>query len=134
MTASDNWDPSPTLRTWYSHVTTGDRGYLVRRNGKDAVRLDRGPTVEIIKPLNKEWQPDEERRPISRGALARVAYVAHQAFCRALGEHEAARTEWESLSDQERQCWLDGTGPDGPIDETVRLYQLIWRLFSGMAS
>lgn len=133
MTLPDNWDPPDNNRTWYTHQTTGERAYLVRRRGQEMVRLDRGPTVELIKRLNSDWALDETRRPLNLGQLARVAYIAHQALCKALGDHESARTEWESLSDFERQCWLNGTGPDGP-DEAALLYRVIWRVLSGMAS
>ncbi len=106
-----DYEPQPNQRDWYSHTRTGDRGYLVRRDGTDYVKLDR-PNEEILKRLNGEWHKDEEHRPMTVAQIAQVAFEADKKLCFFLGQHERARKEWPSLSDKERIAWMR-EGPKG---------------------
>lgn len=112
-----NYEPQPNQRDWYSHTRTGDRGYLVRRDGVDYVKLDR-PNEEILKRHNGEWHKDEEHRPMTTAQIAQVAYEADRKLCFFLGKHERARKEWVSLSDKERIAWMrEGPKEPGPREE-----------------
>jgi hypothetical protein len=103
---TDNWDPAPTEREWFSHRHSGDRGYKVRRNGQEHIKLDR-PAEDITQPFKAHvWEPDQEYRPMTAAQVAQVAFAADKALCFFLGKHEAARREWASLSDKQKQFWM----------------------------
>lgn len=109
-----NWDPLPNERTYYSHVMTGDLGWMVRRDGKDCIRLDR-PNQEIVKVFREgEWTPNLDHRPITKLQLVQVAYEADRKLCFFLGLHGEARREWAAMREQDRLKWAahgPGAGP-----------------------
>lgn len=106
-----DWDPEPHGREWYSHTRTGERGYFVRRGGKNCIRLDR-PMEDISKPFNEsEWNPDREHRPMTAAQVAQIAFEADRKLCFYLGLRERSRKEWQSLSDKQRQFWMS-KGPN----------------------
>ena len=107
-----NYEPQPNQRDWYSHTRTGDRGWLVRRDGVDYIKLDR-PNEEILKRFQQgEWHRDEEHRPMTVAQVAQIAYEADRKLCFFIGQHDRARKEWPSLSDKERIAWMK----EGPTD------------------
>ena len=124
-----DWDPLPNDRIWFRNRKTGDRGYKVRRDGVEMIRLDRGSQEIILKMA--EFDPDHERRPINRGQLAIVAFEADRALCRALGKHKQAAKQWPSLSEEERRTWLT----TGPTSSLIRkqLFKSINDLLSSLA-
>lgn len=102
---ADHWDPAEHERTYYSHMTTGDVGWMVRREGKDCIRLDR-PNHEIIRPYRQdEWQPELQHRPLTKYQLLQVAFEADRKLCFFLGKHDIARREWLSLKEEDRIKW-----------------------------
>jgi hypothetical protein len=109
-----HWDPADHERSYYRHVMTGDLGWMVRRDGKDCIRLDR-PNQEIVKPFREqEWIPEHEHRPITRLQLVQIAYEADRKLCFFLGLHADARKEWASMREQDRLRWAQhgpGAGP-----------------------
>lgn len=112
----DNWDPKPDQRKYYRASADGQRGYLVRRDGKDCIRLDR-PMEELITPLDGSWILDAKLHVMSPHAAAKIAFIADQALCRATGEY-GSKTEWIDLHDRERIRFMkDGPDVGGFRDE-----------------
>ena len=113
-----HWDPTPDDRSYFRSATTGDLGWVVRREGKDRIRLDR-PAQEIILPFNdgNGWIVENELRPMTVYQAAQVAFEADRTLCRALGLYKEAKREWMSLTDAERIDWVD----NGPKKPTIRV-------------
>jgi hypothetical protein len=111
-----NWDPEPHKRQYYRNAQTGDRAWLVKRDGKDMVRMDRGP-VEDIRVFNeREWIEDAPAMAdFTDIQIAMVTFEADKALCRQMGDAKKAKREWLNLSDQQRIKWME----DGP-QETRR--------------
>jgi hypothetical protein len=119
-----NWDPAEDDRVYYRHSMTGDRGYLVRRAGKDCIRLDRAQ-VESVQPLTRgTWEPEGERRPFTRTQVCMIAFEADRKLCHALGLYGLARLEWQSLSQEVRKAWV----LEGPAKPPIRhdLYKAVF--------
>lgn len=115
------WDPAESERIWYRDIQKGDLGYLVRRNGKTMVRLDR-PMEDLVRPFRKNvWQADKEHRPITRHQVAKVAFEADKALCKVLGLHDKARREWQDLPEDMRIAWVE-KGPEDRLERT-RVYR-----------
>lgn len=118
-----NWDPAPNERAYYRSVGNGDRGYLVRRNGIDSVKLDR-PMQDIVRPFKEhEWAPEKEQRPLNPIEKARIAYAADQELCRAIGLIRGSRKTWLDISDDMRIQWTND-GPERP-EIRVKLFAMI---------
>ncbi len=111
---ADHWDPADHERSYYRHIMTGDRGYMVRRDGKDHIRWDR-PSQEITRPFREgEWIPEREHRPMTRLQLIQIAYEADRKLCFFLGLHSEARREWNAMHERDRLDWAargPGAGP-----------------------
>jgi len=109
-------DPPPNKRKYYLHLETGDRGYLVTRDGKLAIKWDRAMARDTTHELGK-WKKMVDEVPLfSMHQIAMVAFVADKEVCRALGQVDIAQRQWIDLSDKQRRDWmLDGpkakTGP-----------------------
>jgi hypothetical protein len=118
----DYFEPSPSDREWFSDAKTGDRGWLVRRDGRQYVRLDRGEN-ETLRPYQEHgWIPLKEVRPLTRMQLSQVAFEADRKLCFYLGLHNEARREWLSLSDEARIKWM-AKGPAGGHPARVKLWR-----------
>lgn len=127
----DNWDPKESEKVRYRHATTGDEGWLVRRNGQDMIKLNR-KAKEIIRPFNAvEWVPDREYRPLNRAGLAQICFEADREFCRQLGLHKMAKRDWRDLSQDEKISWMN----EGPASPTKRaeLYRAMWNVLEALA-
>ena len=119
----DDWDPEAHEKQWFSHGVTGDLGWLVRREGKDYIRLDR-PDLDEIRPYEpSDWRAKAEHRPISPAQLAMVMFMADKQYCLTMGMYEKAREDWASLSQKRRRVWIE-TGPTEDPDR-ARLYAAI---------
>lgn len=122
--APNYWDPLPSERTYYRHVMTGDRGWLVRREGKDMVKLDR-PMQDIVRPANAEWQQEPARAPMTLAQVAQVMFEADKKLCYWLGLHLEARAEWASLLEEERLEWMEEPptrgGPREALWNSIRI-------------
>lgn len=107
---------------------TGDLGFLIERDGRQFIKLDR-PNQEILRPFNAqtshEWQPDAVRRPLTNYQIGMVAFAADKALKAALGLHDTTKNEkaWLDLSDSQRRLWME----KGPVVDPVRasLYKAI---------
>lgn len=128
-----HWDPSPAERSWYTHRDTGDRGWLVRRDGRDCIRLDRGPHIDQTQRFGPTWVPDTGHRPLNLSQAARVAYAAYQELMRAQGAHGPSQRDWLALSDLERAAWLQGESPADATPEAASLHSSMWAFLSRLA-
>ncbi len=109
----------PERRTYWRHNQSGERGFRVEDKDADLIQLDR-PMETIQRPFHAgEWSVESEDRPIRRAALAQVAQAADAQLCKALGLHEHGKTEWLSLSDEQRILWMN----DGPQVFFTELFQ-----------
>ena len=124
MTATpDHWEPEAFQRIYVRHGRTGDLGYLVRRDGRDVVRLDR-VNQEIIQDYDPHmWTTEASYRPVSHVQVVQIAFAADQLLLKALGEHQKARKSWHEISEKQRKAWLE----EGPKDPPKRaeLYRAI---------
>lgn len=111
-----DWDPPPGQRIYVRNADTGQLGWLVRRNGKDCVRLDRANQEIITAFSGATWLQVVEHRPLNRVQLVQIAFEADKALLRSLGEYEKAKKEWLSLSDKQRVAWIE----EGPKDPPIR--------------
>ena len=108
---------------WYRSTVDGELGYLVERDGKQFMKLNR-PNEEVLRNYNEAaWTPLVEVRPLSKAALGRVCFEADLALCRALGIHAATQKTWIDLSDKQRIAWMER----GPQNDPARrsLWQAI---------
>lgn len=122
---SENEDPKPHERMYYRHTSTGDRGWLVRREGRDMIRMDRGAHEELREFKPTIWVRDNETRPLTVWSVAQVAFAADRQLCRAIGLHELAKKAWLDLSENKRREWME-TGPKGPeLEKRRKLYEAI---------
>lgn len=101
-------------RTAYRHRVSGDKGYLVSREGRDFILLDR-PGDPLERPFRPdEWIAEAEHRPITPMQLTAITYAADRELCRALGLHALARREWLSVPERERIAFMQDGPPKGP--------------------
>ena len=110
-----DWNPPDNKRTYYRRSTDGQLGWLVRRAGRQMIRLDR-PDEQIRALVDGEWVPDREHRPLNRGQVAQVCFAADRALCLALGLHKEAKREWIELRQEDKKVWLH----EGPPTPKVR--------------
>lgn len=119
--ADDSSDPPPDQRLYYRNRQTGDLGWLVRRGGKNVIRLDRGQREELrdfresSAGESPDWAAEHEPAKMTVSSCAKVAWAADQELCRALGLHGELVGEWLSLDEEVRIDWCkNGPGGDGP--------------------
>lgn len=123
MALPAEFEPEEDQREWYRDRDSGDLGWLVRREGKSMIRLDR-PMQEIIKPFRKnKWELEKQSRPMNKFQVTQVAFEADRKLCLVLGLHDKARREWLSLSDNQRIEW-EREGPTSPLSR-MTLYRAI---------
>lgn len=108
-----NWDPAERERTWYRSRKTGELAYLVVRDGKSLIRLDR-PDHEIVRQfVEADWIPELEHRPVTRAQCAALAYKADLDLCMVLGDF-TKRTLWQNLHEDVRIRWTEQGPPARP--------------------
>lgn len=127
----DKWDPNPLEREYFRHAQTGELGWVVGRDGKEMIRLDRGAHEELRVPNDRDWIAKEDVRPITKAELARIAFAADHQYCIAMGLRELARKDWLSLGDEDRRIWLE-RGPKEP-ETRRRLYLAITKVLEDIA-
>jgi hypothetical protein len=107
-----NWDPPPKDRTWYRCRKTGELAYLVTRDGRNMIRLNR--PEEIVRGfLEADWIPEVEHRPITRAAVTALAYDADLKLCTLLGDFRK-RPAWINLHEDVRVRWAQEGPPSKP--------------------
>lgn len=104
-------------RAYFRHRLTGDRGYLIERDGRKLIRMDTGPGAVEKNYVALHWIPDHQHQPKPKIAIARVAYEADIAYCQMMHlQRGVRRPEWPSLSRKKQMFWVD----EGPKDEGRR--------------
>lgn len=105
-------------RLYYRHVTQGHLGYLVQKDGRDYIQFDRVGEPVLRHFKHEEWIAEAEPRPLSDIAIARIAYEADRALCRALGMPQTK--DWLNLHDDERVSFLHN-GPPSAVRQGLWL-------------
>jgi len=114
VTEAVTWDPDPSARQWHRHKETSDRGWLVRREGKPAIRYDRGAHDQYVFNVG-EWEPLAEGLPVLNAAhIAQVCFEADKKLCWALGHIDLAGRQWADLHEKTRAKWIT----DGPLSKS----------------
>jgi len=132
MPTSPKTEVMPDERQWYSHVRTGELGYMVERDGVKHIKLDR-PNQDVSKPYREgEWHRERDRKPLNRQHLGMIAFAADTQLCRSLGLHEQSQRTWLSLTTEQRVAWMD-SGPQKPA-ERARLWAAIMKTLKPLAS
>lgn len=122
----DHWDPPQTERQYYRSSDTGDLGWLVRRDGKDRIRLDR-PMQEIVKPFDEgKWVEEREWKPFSRTQVQKLLFELDKQMCFLLSLYKEAKKDWLSLKDEERIEWMKN-GP-GPGNLRAEVYKAVFKI------
>lgn len=104
-------DPAPHERQYVRNAETGDRGYLIERDGETLVRYDR-PLEVIERRYNAgEWVPVHDARPMTVMQASMVAFEADKKLCQLLGDWKASRRDWSKMRDVERIDWANGRWP-----------------------
>jgi hypothetical protein len=120
--AGDYFEPLIAERVWYQHTQTGDRGYLVRREGKDAIRKDRPSTDDYTFNVG-EWKlAADATDKFSAVQIAQVQFEADKKLCWALGMPELAKRDWVNLTEKARLKWMKD-GPAAP--ERAKMYAAV---------
>lgn len=120
MTAGPaTFDPLPSERVWYKNRQTSDRGWLVRREGKDAIKYDRPAYDQYVFNIG-EWDKLQEGLPVLNAAhIAQICFEADKKLCWALGHIDLAQREWVDLHEKVRAKWIAG----GPLKSSPAFEQ-----------
>jgi hypothetical protein len=123
-------DPQLSARVYYRHLETGDRGYLVERDGKPAIKWDRPMATDTTHELSK-WKLEADATPLfSAHQIAMVAFVADKEACRALGQVDIANRTWLDLTEKQRHDWMK-TGPKAKLGPRRDLYEAVVKALGG---
>ena len=105
-------DPAPHEREYYRHATTGDLGYVVTRDGKDCIKMERGTSPEEIRDfVPAAWVREMQVFPMNRLQLVQIAFEADRKLCFYLGLHKESKREWRSMKEEVRIRWVEH-GPE----------------------
>lgn len=118
-----NWDPAINDRIYFRSSSNGERGWMVRRDGIDCIKLDR-PMQDISRPYKEgEWSREKQHWPMTEMDKARVTFAADKELCKAIGLFQGSRVTWLDLTDEKRVEWATN-GPEKP-DIRVKLHATI---------
>lgn len=117
-------DPTPDQRCYVRHAITGDRGYLVWRDGEQRVRLDR--PQEVVLPRTSDWHDDDDAAMFTLHQVARIAYAADRQLLSSVGQHKDARTEWLDMKEAARIAWVE-KGPASEKGAVHPLRPILWK-------
>lgn len=102
-------------RRWFRHHQTGDLGFLIEKDGKPFIRLDRSGQA-IDKPYSEDsnrWVEESLDRPFTLAQVSKVAFALDVAVCELIGLHVESKRQWIGLKDHERIAFIQD-GPQGP--------------------
>ena len=113
-------------RQWYTHRQTGDLGWVVQRDGRQMIHLDRKDQggFEELRPFDENsWEKKVEPKALIRNQAAQIAWAADRQLMQFLGKPQEAKMKWLELPEQKRIGWVD-RGP-GTRGARQRLYDAI---------
>lgn len=121
------WDPAPQEREWFRQSSSGNLGWLVRREGTDRIKLDRAGEDIVVPYWQGEWIPENERRPMTIAQIAEICFVADRRLI-TYTHNPGLQKNWADLKDEDKIEWME----KGPRKDRMRakLYRLI---MDGMA-
>lgn len=85
-------------REWFTEVTTGERGYKIKRDGREVIRYDRGPNSPEVDFDKGRWVPQKD--PERKLTATQVAFVLHQAdlaLAKVLNDPDGDQRQWLSM-------------------------------------
>jgi hypothetical protein len=104
-TTPDHYEPPLHERVYYRHFQTGDRGYAVRRLGKDAIRKDR-PAIDDVSYNLGDWKREADEIPrFSPIQISQLCFEADKKLCWALGHPDLAKRDWRDMTEKQRLSW-----------------------------
>ena len=116
------FEPTRDARIYYRHAQTADRGYLVKREGRDAIQRDR-PAIDDYTFELKDWNKEApETSKFSELHIAMVQFEADRKLCWALGLADLSKREWVDMTEKQRLAWIR-TGPQAPT--RAGLYKVV---------
>lgn len=128
MPALDS-DPKPSERKYFRHRLTGDLGWLVIRDGREAIRYDRGEYDQHIavrrddKGKIADWNEEAPPAPLNDYHVGMISFVADNEVQRHTGEVGRVK-KWADLREEDRHRWIrQGPGDVPGIRSAV--YQAI---------
>lgn len=107
-------DPPPHERCYFRNSVSGNLGWLVKRNGKDAIRLDR--LDECIVPMGPDWKPEVQKLSLTDFQIAQVAYEADRKLGFFSGRQRPK--DWSMLPEDERLKFAED-GPSGELRQKL---------------
>jgi hypothetical protein len=119
----DVWDPPAHERQYFRNASSGDLGWLVRRDGQDCIKRDIASNDTFVPYREGQWRPEFRPYPLTTTQMAMVAFCADKELCRFLGLQSKSKMDWAALTDSERSQWIN-EGPNNP-DRRAVLYQSI---------
>jgi hypothetical protein len=123
-------DPPPAKRVYYRHLETGDRGFLVERDGLPAIRWDRAMSADTTHQLDR-WKKEVDEAPLfSAHQIAMIAFVADKEVCRALGQVDIAQRVWIDLTEKQRRDWML-SGPKAKVGPRRDVYEALVKALGG---
>lgn len=121
---AQTWDPLPAGRVYMRHKQTSDRGWQVVREGREAVRYDRGEVDQYVFNLT-DWQLEADDLPkYTDMQIAMVCFEADKKLCWALGMIDLSKREWLQMTEKARVNWMKD-GPPKTAKERVALFTVM---------
>jgi hypothetical protein len=117
-----NFDPAPQEREWYRQVSSGELGWLVKRDGIEKIKMNR-PDEDLVVPYRQgEWVPENEHRPMTIAQVAEICFVADRRLV-TFTVNPGLKKDWVDLTDEMKIQWME----KGPKKEQKRvaLYKAI---------
>lgn len=121
---ASNYDPPENERMYFRSTNDSQLGWLVIREGKQAMKLDRAAQDlwKVYRP--GEWIPEKEARPLTRMQVAAAAYEFDQKLALLFGRYDEKRTPWPSLREETRIQFMQN-GPASPPAVRKDVYRAI---------
>ena len=112
MSVTGNYTPPLSEREYFTHKQTGDRGYLVTRNGELRIKHDQDSHDRLVS-YNHLWEREtpDETIPIQR--IGEACFEIDRIYCHAIGKHGETLKKWRELSRREKDGWMN-RGPREP--------------------
>lgn len=122
MNDQREWDPAPQEREWFRQSSSGNLGWLVRREGTDRIKLDRTGEDIVVPYRQGEWIPENEHRPMTIAQVAEICFLADRRLI-TYTHNPGLKKDWGDLKDEEKIEWMER----GPKKDPMRaaLYRAI---------